>query len=517
MTRKGICLIAALLIPVLVAESRADFLIYRFGAKTKQPQRGGQRGGGQPGQDPPEGPPGAPPGQPFSKPPEVVLSGRIAATAKLVTYTPLSSGSADQKLYFDPAEVTIKKAATVRDFYRKLMDKAGAKPDVVMEAALWALKKDLMLEFHDAIKKVLELDPKHEIALQIKDLKQTLDQQVPANPEIEKELRAAVAKSDMKVFSSKHFLLLCDTSDKAEKGHRKNRAKERLDLLEQVFERFVYLFQAHGIPIEVPREQMKVVLFKDAEDFNAIVAGLSRPPTCSYAYYDPIRNVSYFCDHGKSDMLKLIEKQHETLNENGDPVKKSGDQDAIRKARIIDGLLLLEKENCDLTAVSHVAPLQIAGNTGLLPHRVELPRWLQQGFSLYFETPVDAPWAGMGAVTEQRLKHYADFKDDSLHTNIDFIVGDQFFNYCRSIKSESSESAQAWALVHFLIEKQPQKCVAFLHKLGDMPADVTLTADLLLDLFSQVFGPDHNALDGELRNYAKALKTDMERLEGAEK
>ncbi len=437
-------------------------------------------------------------------------------TTKSVTYTPLSSGLSDPKLNFDPLEVTVIKAATPRDAYRKLVDKAGSDPAEMMKAATWALKKDLMLEFHDAIKKVLELDPKHEVALRIKELKQALEQPLPANPDTEKDLRTAVGRPNMKVFSSKHFLLLCDTPDKTEKGHRRNRANARLVQLEQVFESFMYLFQTQGIQLDIPQEPMKVVLFNDTDDFKAIVAGLSQPPTCASGYWDSNRNISYFCDHGASEMFKVLEKKHED-QKLSDPSRTTGDTESIRKAKIIDILLGLERENCDMAAVSHVAPLQIAGNTGLLPHQVEMPRWVQQGFASYFEVPSDAPWAGMGAVTEARLKHYDDFKDDPLHTNLDFIVGDQFFNYCRSIKSDPVEYAQAWSLMHFLMENHWEKCIALFRKLGEMPADVALNPDLVLDSFSQVFGSNRKALEGEWRSYARSLTTDLERLEAAAK
>ena len=66
----------------------------------------------------------------------------------------------------------------------------------------------------------------------------------------------------------------------------------------------------------------------------------------------------------------------------------------------------LERENSDIEVVSHETTHQMAGNTGLLPRHVQVPRWVHEGLATYFETPNGASWGAIGAVNDSRLKLY---------------------------------------------------------------------------------------------------------------
>ena len=164
----------------------------------------------------------------------------------------------------------------------------------------------------------------------------------------------------------------------------------------------------------------------------------------------------------------------------------------------------------DVEVVSHEATHQLAGNTGLLPRYVSVPRWVHEGLATYFEAPKDASWAGFGAVNRDRLEMYRVLSRDREHSNIDFIVGDQIFNYAQSNGAVIHGYAQAWALTHFLMDRHFDKFMTFYRRLGEMPPDVTLGADVLTELFNEVFGTDRGRLDTEWRTYMNSLKTDTE-------
>jgi hypothetical protein len=69
-------------------------------------------------------------------------------------------------------------------------------------------------------------------------------------------------------------------------------------------------------------------------------------------------------------------------------------------------LVQIDRENNDISVVTHEAAHQLAGNTGLLPRDIMIPTWAHEGLATYFEAPKDAAWSGIGAVNEERLDMY---------------------------------------------------------------------------------------------------------------
>ena len=93
---------------------------------------------------------------------------------------------------------------------------------------------------------------------------------------------------------------------------------------------------------------------------------------------------------------------------------------------------------------------------------------------------------------------------------IDWIVGDQIFDYAASHGAKLHGYAQAWALTHFLLERHFDEFVNFYGKLAEMPPDLVLTEDLLTEAFDECFEKDRNALNSEWHRYMKTLRTDKE-------
>jgi hypothetical protein len=100
---------------------------------------------------------------------------------------------------------------------------------------------------------------------------------------------------------------------------------------------------------------------------------------------------------------------------------------------------------------------------------------------------------------------------DREHSNIDFIVGDQIFDYAGNTYTTLHGYSQAWALTHFLMEKHFDKFIAFYRRLGEMPPDLVLSQDALTQLFDEAFaGIDRRTLDAQWHAYMQGLKTDIE-------
>lgn len=445
----------------------------------------------------------------------LVLQGKVTVNpGRTVTY---QHPTIKDQLYFDydPNQIEVKKTPTPGQEYNRLKSRAGKDCDELMKAAVFALKRGLLREFHAGVEAILDIDPKHEGAKRIIELKKEIDQSLPESPEEEQEIRKIVKRSSMRINRSKHFILLHDTPEKSEKKGRKSRAEERLALLEKVYESFLLLFHAQDVAIDIPRERMRVVLFNDEKDFREYATNLS--PTLSKAagFWEPDRNVSVFYDHGTREEFKILASLEKELKKSADEAKRTrspGVAQVVRTANMISLLIDVARENADIEVVSHEATHQLAGNTGLLPRHVLIPSWVHEGLATYFEAPGDASWAGIGAVNDQRLEWYRALEPDREHSNIDFIVGDQIFDYARTHSGLLHGYGQAWALTHFLMENHLPEFIAYYRKLGEMPPDTVLTPELLTDVFNQTFGSDRQALDEEWRSYMRGLKTDIDRL-----
>jgi hypothetical protein len=498
--------VATALSTALAASARADFLIYDLGAEGQTLVRVAEGGRSL---------------DRSAFDTRIVLQGKVVVNpGGTVSYT----HSSGKKVHFKLGErIEYKKAPTTREEFGKMLGAAGRNTDAIMKAGVWALKKALLPDFYRAVDKVLDIDPKHEAALKVMELRKEMKEPLPDDSETERKFRSIVQRPGMKIAKSNHFILMHDTPSKPEgkegkEGKKKSRAQERLDLLEKVYESFLLLFHAQDVQLDIPKERMMVVLFQRYDDFHEYARDISPSLASAAGFWEQIRNVSYFYDHGTTERFKLLEQIMKEKRKEMEQAKKWKDPDTIRYVQVLELLMEVERENSDITVVSHECTHQMAGNTGLFPRHVGIPSWVHEGLATYFEAPGDGAWAGIGAVSIERLVFYRALADnDRVHSNIDFIVGDQIFDYARNLGATLHGYAQAWALTHFLIENHIKEFAAFYRMLGEMPPDVRLNPDLLKQLFSRVFGSDHKPLDQEWRSYMRNVKTDMEKLEDSGK
>jgi hypothetical protein len=452
---------------------------------------------------------------------EVVLYGTIKKEGVGIMFSHPEVG---EPLIFQSNQVEIKTAPTLKAEFHKLMSQAGKEPDAVMRAAIWALKKGLIGEFHQGIEKVLALDSQHEAALRIRDLKRQIDAPLPDQRDaaLAKTLKSIVGQSGMQIETSDHFILLHDTDSKSDHGRHASRAKERLRLLEQAYKKFVFLFEAQGIEIDLPHQRFMVALFKRDADFQECAKQLDVTVSGREGFWSPIHNIICFYDDSQSAESQYLRDERDKLAKTAADAKKKGsslerqrDSETLRQIKINSVMLEIDRWRSDVANVSREVTYQLAANMGVLPRRVAIPRWARLGLAMYFEAPDDEAWAGTGAVDDVRLDDYRLQQNDRLHANIDFIVEDLSLDETSTGREMPATAAQAWSLTHFLFEKRPQELMAYYKLLGDMPRDVVLNPDLLGELFSRAFGSDHQALQQEWRSYMRTLKSDVERLEAA--
>jgi hypothetical protein len=415
-------------------------------------------------------------------------------------------------VHFPLKDVKVIRAPTTKQLCNKRMTQAGKDPEAVMKAAVWALKKGQLADFYKGVDKVLDLDPKNEAALNVVEQKKRMKEPLPENSEAEKRFRGLVKRPNMKIEMSNHYMLMHDTEPKPPKGKTKSRAAQRLDLLEKVYESFMFLFHAQDVQLDIPNERMMVVLFKHFDQFQEFSIAIHPSLASAAGFYDPISNVAYFYDFATDDLAQALDKVAKIWRDEAKDAKKwRNNPEAIRYSKVIDMLLDVANDNSDITVVSHECTHQLAGNTGLFPRHIRTPHWVHEGLASYFEVPSDGTWAGIGAVSRRRVTAYRELADadrTKIVSNVDFVVSDQIFR----LGSEFGY-AFGWAMTHFMIENHLKEFVDFYRILGELPPDVRLSPDMLVKLFHHAVKTDISALDAEWKSYMKSLKTDLELLE----
>jgi len=441
---------------------------------------------------------------------EVVLQGSVKTNpggTRTLTHPKLGT------LYFNLENSTVIEVPTVLEQFNRQLGKAGSDADKRFAAAQWALRHGLLNAFYQAVDKTLEANPNHARANLVKKLKARIDEPLGDSTKQEKELKALVGRPDMNIKTSKHFILMHDTSSKPFEGRKIPRADERLQLLEQVYESFLVRFFASGIELEIPKDRLKVVLFAEEKDYLFFATRLDASLASAAGFWSPTSNTSVFYDNGTSEEFKSLIRASNSLQElKAEVVKKrvGGAADIRHLADSLKFLIGMERENLDLKVVSHETTHQMAGNTGLLPRDVRVPSWVHEGLASYFETSEGANWGGIGAVNEDRLNWYRGLERDTEHSNIDFIVGDQIFDYAGSHASTVHAYGQAWALTHFLMERHFEEFISFYRRLGEMPPEVQFSQETLTTIFNEAIKKERRSLDVEWRTYMRGLKTDLD-------
>ncbi len=423
------------------------------------------------------------------------------------------------KVHLDLASVDIRKAQPLTAQFARQLGKAGNSADLRMDAAHWALRKGMLPQFYSAVEKVLEVDPQHPRALLVKKLKAQMDVPVGDSAQQASEMRQFVGRTDMKILQSKHFMLMHDTPDAPKRG-KLTRAQERIELLETVYECFLLRFYASGVQLEIPRERLKVLLFNDYQQFRLFCDRIGPDLASASGFWDGENNTSVFFDHASNDRHKALKEISDDLQSRKKDAIRGRDLNAASMVRLADALSMLieiERESSDIEVVSHETAHQMAGNTGLFPRHVRIPSWVHEGLATYFETPNGAAWGGIGAVNEQRLTMYRALERDREHSNISFIVGDQIFDYAKTLGAQLHGYGQAWALTHFLIDKHFDKFLTFYRRLGELPPDTFLSSEIINQIFDESIAIDRGALEQQWKAYMATLKTDIELILDADK
>lgn len=378
-----------------------------------------------------------------------------------------------------------------------------------LKLAAWAIKNGMIPEFHSAIELVRESDPDNPIVKRVADLKAKISVPITDSSEQQKYMTDTLPPG-MQFKMSDHYIIAFDTPDA--------KAQERLELLERVYETFLMFFAFKGRVLDPPPYRLMVTLFNDHKQYLDFSTRLDPSLNMAAGYWSSESNLAVFFAQGTYPDLKRLREASDKLEQDKKDLERQGVQnrgDVVRLADTLKLLVLVAVENQDLEVVTHEATHQIAGNSGLFPRRIRIPRFAQEGMAAFFESPNDATWSGVGAINKTRLEYYralADHFKDREHSNIDFVVSDQIYTRAASHGSVLHAYGQAWALTHFLMDKHFDELQQFWGNLARLPADMVISEHDLMRCFDNAFGKDRNRLDMEWRRHMDGLKTDIDKL-----
>lgn len=423
----------------------------------------------------------------------------------------------------EPDRIQIIRAKSSLEQFNAQMGRAKSKKDAALmfEAAQWALSHGLIPQCVKAVEETLQLYPNHAEALRLKAVYDEISKPAPDYSETERALRQFCAKPGMKIEMSDHYILMHDLPER-KRGEVRATAKDRLELLERVYTAFMFTFMSRGVDLEVPRQKLPVVFFANYNDYVQFSVRQDLSLVMASGYWSPINNIGVFYDFETDEVVEQFKKEDNELRKLYEEAKRRGSKSRAELKHITDTnvvLTRLYRDNKNEEVLTHECTHQLAGNTGLFPRGVYIPKWVHEGLATYFETPSEGVWSGPGAVNGLRLRFYK-----SLHAQghgpvlgtVDFVVSDDLFmlgfrsgNHALILHAY----AQAWAMTYFLMKNYPDKLIEYYRKLGEMPPDQELSAQELLELFDSVFGGERRSeMNGEWQIFMGGLKTQQQEL-----
>lgn len=411
-------------------------------------------------------------------------------------------------------------ALTKQEQFHRLFNrgKAAKDMDMLMDAARFAIRGGLSNQLKECLKTAWEVDSTDERIRRLAQTYQEIHHGALSDPkEDEARFRETIDRSDMKVLCSRHYILLHDIADEKVPRGELSRPKQRLKLLETVYETYFLKFALEGYPLEQPKERLMVLLFGEEEGYMHYVTTLN-PALCNASgFWTPANNVAVFYDQSTTESLKVLrELSNELLRAKRD-VKATGNRLASRDfaqfANLIEALVTIQEFEADNEVVTHEATHQLAGNSGLLPRDMIFLRWAQEGLASYFETPSGSGWGGIGAVNAYRLDWYRLLDSETRISNVEFIVTDKIFDYARSDVGEVAAYGQAWALTHYMMENEFGNYMKFFGKIREIDPELNIQdkQTQVLEAFLATCG-SASSLDASWRTYMRGLKTDIDRI-----
>jgi hypothetical protein len=402
-----------------------------------------------------------------------------------------------------------------------------------VELAEWALEHGLVDKFPQVMDKLVQIDKEHPTAIAYLKVKAALEKPATRDDDAA-NVRNRLLNKAYKADEGPHYTIVHNAGD--------NDVKRHLELLENAYRGFYYWFTLKGVALSVPSSRQLVVMTGNEKDFKDFHKILSAGPIVVDGFFARNEKLAVMASRRQDETYETLSKFWKNWESKGFrrtdilsgkkgagvPREVAADTGIVAEAQMVVLMLNALEQEAELATISHDASRQLLFASGLLRRNVAAPEWILFGMGSFFETPLQSPWAGIGAPSPYYLPRWQDLKgskglEKEAGQTLRKVVTDSYF---RNLPAEGEadslarhlfDSAQrkarttAWALTYFLAKKPEyfEGLQRYFKELGKMPRDVELSEDVLLGCFARAFGkvddktnkPDKGKLDAMAREW----------------
>jgi len=280
-------------------------------------------------------------------------------------------------------------------------------------------------------------------------------------PATKAEIVAQLESEGLKGFKSRstaRFVYVYNTSESFTKGTSR--------ILETMYPAILAYFKRLQIPVDHPQMPLVAVMFKTEEEFRKY----EDVPEGIAAYYNSVTNRIVMYE--QSDLVEIAPE-------------------------------LAMKQS--IGTIAHEGIHQILHNIGVQQRLSRWPMWLSEGLAEYFApTSVDQRmrWKGVGMPHDLRMYELGRFLKASPGAPGEIVA-----KVVAAGQLNSSGYAAAWALTHYLAERQKEKFQRYLREVASLgplePGERAATQHT--DAFVKHFGDDYAKLQAALVEHLQSL------------
>lgn len=159
-----------------------------------------------------------------------------------------------------------------------------------------------------------------------------------------------------------------------------------------------------------------------------------------------------------------------------------------------------------VATIIHEGTHQLVFNTGMQTRLAESPLWMNEGLSIYFETPNlnnKNGWRLPGLLNHDRLFQFRQTLNARPENSLETLVSDN--SRFQNPETSLDAYAEAWALNYFLLREKPKEFVKYIKFMSQKKRLETDTSQQRLQEFKRFFGEDLSELDQEFLAYVYRL------------
>jgi hypothetical protein len=375
--------------------------------------------------------------------------------------------------------------ALPQKIFAEKLSKVGNDADACVKLARWALAKNLTQEYVLGLRRSLQIDRQHPVARSLlRDYQHRLNY-LPENYSAGDQL-AAEMRRDFVVIRTHHYRICYNSSDVF--------AEISGELLEKVYDQFVYFFTDRQFDPAPITDRLEVVLFDTREQYVAYAkkikaefahsAGFFESTTGRCYFYDTLNTGQFYQQRNQLEQVIAESKRmQDEIEQNRDAESyvftgSEGKKETIsrdealrrldRDQANIDGLLdqlRLHYDEANITTSVHEAVHQLAWQCGIQSRTHETPLWLSEGMATYFEAANRGQWNGPGEVHRHRLKLFLVDNDSEKYISLyELVSTDKLFQLDQSRAGDAY--AASWALFYYLSEQYHEELFDYIYDLS---------------------------------------------------